>query len=422
MRILYFARRVNDLDHATPVLWEFLEQNSGSVCIVVIGDRQLVDDPRIRFLATYAATEVLHFEDILQKRSRPDGMRTWRGLTRFYLRFRPRKRDLLVNDSAILFDRITRDDPEGTVALFDWCAGDSINQFYDAALQQCNLRGIVSVSIPHGDEPHHSYLNAVRHLDRNAPRWSPRYGEALAGFDFVIAPNERCAARFRPEIPDDRLKILGSARYSEKWMSEGLPRVQAVSSNRQLQAGTIVMFLRNSAYPIFWEEVERTIEMLSQLDGVSLVVQHHVTAESKQLIRKYPLLAPGQRGNVLVDGGQLSSAELVRRAAAVIDLGTSATFEAIRLRVPVLSPEYLHATRTTVSDLLPSSIVLGRDEMLSQLDTILANPQTTNYSDDDCRNFISQMLDIPDAHVLERHIAFLRHSVGEKHAALASVA
>ena len=82
--------------------------------------------------------------------------------------------------------------------------------------------------------------------------------EATKIFDAVVVPNELCAKRYRPFMDDSALRVLGSPRYNSAWLAilnDLLPAYEFGAHDGL----NIVLFLRSPQYPIFWQEVERTI-------------------------------------------------------------------------------------------------------------------------------------------------------------------
>ena len=131
------------------------------------------------------------------------------------------------------------------------------------------------------------------------------------------------------------------------------------------------MFLRNYNYPIFWEEVIRTIKLLQQFPGIYLVVRHHTRSDTvKYLIREYHELCKNTPSVEFVFDN-VHSASLLKWTDVVLDLGTSVVYEAIKQKKPVLSMEYLHAYRSNIAQYMESCDIKCRDDLYNLIQTFL---------------------------------------------------
>ena len=117
----------------------------------------------------------------------------------------------------------------------------------------------------------------------------------------------------------------------------------------------VVLFLRNTGYPIFWEEIVRTIKLILQFPEIYLIVKHHPrNRSSKKLTRELISLYPEIKQNIgknlkFIYSGDVNSASLVKWTDLVIDVGTSVAFGAVKEGKPVLMPEYLHANYSAIA-------------------------------------------------------------------------
>ncbi|MEM9354005.1 MAG: hypothetical protein AAGA92_13405 [Planctomycetota bacterium] len=426
--IVYFARRPNDLDHVVPVLWNWLERGAGRVDVVPIGNPSLAQDPRLRFLERFEAVKVWGLGDLVSRELYRPYERYWqtrpsltpsklkRAWNRHVVR-PPKDYGTILGTLAEPLLRKFADKANRSTVLLDWaCDGDDRLHFDNVLHSLKDSMGFTTVAMPHGDEPHHTALGMTGLHAVDPARACVSY-KNCGRFDYVVAPNEPCATRFRGHVPDSRLKVLGSARFSRAWVASGASEVFGEQSQENVGRPFVVMFLRDLGYPVFWEEVLRTFDLLSH-SGARLIVQRHLTDNaSRKMDRMYPGLRLGDHGSYAVTADPAASGWLASHAAAVIDLGTSICFESVRLGVPVISPEYLHATHTWVSLLMPSTRAYDRCGLLEAVQKAVAAPGAPNYSPEERRTFVETMLDVPDEHVLERHTEFLLRSVQQRQSA-----
>jgi len=177
----------------------------------------------------------------------------------------------------------------------------------------------------------------------------------------------------------------------------------------------LVLFLRHSGYPIFWQEVISTIELLTQSGNVDLVVVHHTRAVNQDnLMEMYPQLQRHDHREFAVVATDVPATSLVEWADVVLDLGTSAVFEAVTQGKPVLELEYLHATHTTISAMIPGSVMMCRDHLYDTVDKFLRNGTAGFYNEVDRKRFVSAMVNVPDCDVLPRYVSLLRDMLCQK--------
>ncbi|MFP4139153.1 MAG: hypothetical protein ACLFVH_02505 [Phycisphaerae bacterium] len=444
-KALVFLRHNNDVDQIVPVLWKWLTTSDVCVKVVLSGETDLSDDYRIEFLRRFDRFEAQHIYELLapEERSMRKGriLEERRQLARqedrrhrmeridALPRFHPRRilRGVLrrmrggaqslvrphwsipwVGHDESLFARIIEQelgDVGRALLVFDWISDNMVDyrRYAMGFMLAARRRGIRTVSLPHGDEPHACWMTRRDELDRSAPDIYSTGAE----FSAVVVPNELCQVRYLPHMPPERVPVLGSARYNKEWVSvidRLLPEYDPVGRHEGLH---LVMYLRHFGYPLFWDEIVRTIQMVTRFPDVHLVVVHHPRHRTLDpLIQAFPDLATGQSGNVSIVSN-VPSGSLIRWADAVLDLGTSAVFEAVRLNKPILSMEYLHATYTTVSRLMPKTICHCRDHVLDAIEALRQDPSAVGLDPVSRRRFLSEVVDVPDENVLPRYVEFL---------------
>lgn len=445
-KALVFLRHNNDVDQIVPVLWKWLSTSDVHVKVILSGEKDLSNDYRIDFLRQFDRFEARHVYELLsadERALREDRIRRERQqLARLkdqrermakidaLPKLHPRRvlrglarRMRIANESPHVQARWTipwvghdeafaqrvieqeLGDADDALLIFDWIS-DNMGAYRSYAMQFVALArnmGVPIVSLPHGDEPHACWMTRRDELDRSAPDIYSTGAE----FDAVVAPNALCQVRYQPHLPIERVPVLGSARYSKEWVSvidQLLPEYDPPEPHDPLH---LVMYLRHFGYPLFWDEIVRTIQMVTRFPDVHLVVVHHPRHRTLDpLIRAFPELATGRAGNVSIVS-DVPSGSLIRWADAVLDLGTSAVFEAVRLNKPILSMEYLHATYTTVSRLMPETICHCRDHVLDAVEALRKDRSALQLDPDSRQRFLREVVDVPDENILPRYVEFL---------------
>jgi len=291
------------------------------------------------------------------------------------------------------------------IVVFDWIT----NHFVEQIVQMAKNRRYITISLPHGDRPYVSHLESINDLNYSCLDSH----EPSKIYDYVVVPNALCYERYERYLEKDRIKILGSPRYCDEWMkiiSDSIPKYEEKDSQGKLK---IVFFLRNTGYPIFWDEVVRTIKLIMQFDGLYLIVKHHPrnrTARklTKQLISKYPKIEKNIGKNLKFIYEGIDSGSLLKWADVVIDIGTSVTWEAVKQKKPVLMLEYIYANYSTIAYYMKTTEIKCRDELYDILQKFIENKNLKIYNENERRRFIKEVIDATDKYVLERYCKFLK--------------
>ena len=171
----------------------------------------------------------------------------------------------------------------------------------------------------------------------------------------------------------------------------------------------IVLFLRKSVFSIFWDEVERVIHLLAAFPQVELIVKAHTRGGWRQPLSRDVGLR--RLGNVHFVASKVHSAHLLEWADVIVDIATSVAFEAVKLDKPVLAADYLHAGISTVGRYIPECILHCRDDIYSKVDGFINEGCDNFYNDVHRREFLAEIVDVPDTDVLPRYVDLLESQV-----------
>ena len=419
MKALFFLRHYNDIDHITPVVHKWIER--GHTCdVVLVGEAHFREDFRVVYLDTLDGVRVARIDEILgypqfvrmrlQKLLLDRNLRGSlpAGFTRMLDRvFTAEKRAKFWERTArlILERSFPRNEP-GVVA-FDWISSNSVFpiEFVQIVVAAAREMGLKTVSLPHGDSPHANFLVRVEELSME-PR---KKFAAAAMFDRIVVPNELCATRFRPFVDSSSVAVLGSPRYCDEWLAKLdmlLPESPLEDEPDKLK---IALFLRKRDFSVFWDEVDRVIRLLAAFPKVQLIVKAHTRGGWKQPLSRNRALRRLQ--NVRFVASKVHSSHLLSWADVVIDIATSVAFEAVKLNKPVLAADYLHAGISTVGTYMPECVLNCRDDIYSRVESFLSNGCDNFYVDEHRRQFLAEIVDVPDPAVLPRYVDLLESQV-----------
>lgn len=398
MKALFFLRHHNDVDHIAPVIFKCIKSGILDVRVISV-TRSLakMQDYRLKFLQSAGKCSFNSIASYIKEISDHSEEEELFNVC-------------LDADIERMLDAEIGLKPG--VVIFEWVTSGmgAWRDFVKRVMMAAHKRNITCVSLPHGDEPHHCRMTRSEELTyESADIYAPG-----AWFDYIVVPNQACYPRYSPHMPDNRIKVFGSPRYNREWLdihTPLAPEYRPLGSEGKLK---LVLFMRPFHYPIFWDELPRTIKLLTNIPGVFLTVKHHTRLVwLKPLLQKYPELAPCSKENLRIIADDVLSTSLIKWADAIIDLGTSAVFEAIQWSKPALSPEYLHATYTNISYYFPGSVLLCRDHLYETVYALRSNPGTSAYDEEEKARFIREMIHVPDEHVLTRYADFIAGISGE---------
>jgi len=413
-KAFFFLRHNNDIDHITPILYKWLSTKNIPTDIIITSNRKLLDDYRINYLKKFKNVRIFYINDLFKKYS----LEYFFNI--FYFKYTNDCDKIIKRYSYIkkianrtinhIANRIFKEINKGIV-VFDW----TITHFVQQILQNAKERGYTTISLPHGDRPYINFFETKNDLNYSCMESH----KPLEIFDYVVVPNNLCFKRYENYVEKHRIKVLGSPRYSDEWMeiiSDSIAPFNIEGSEKKLK---IVFFLRNINYPIFWDEVVRTIKLILQFPNIYLIVKHHprnTTAKklTKKLINLYPEVKQDLDKNLKFIYAGVSSDSLLKWADLIIDIGTSVTWEPVKRGQPVLMLEYLHSNYSTVAYYIKGSEMKCKDELYDMLQAFIKNKNPRFYDEKERKKFIKEVIDVPDKHILERYCEFLESCFNDK--------
>lgn len=423
MKTLFFLRHYNDIDHITPVIYKWAI--TGHQCdVVLLGSAKFRRDYRIQFLKQLSGVRVAHIREVLGWRR----FLMWR-LQAYMLtgnvrripvlrslaeraseRYDQTRREQLWRETTeILLTRCFGNAEDGVIA-FDWVEKNSVIsvEWIKVLINMAHARKIHVVSLPHGDSPH---INQLIHRGERKVGPDAVFSNADI-FDRLVVPNELCAKRFRPFLDEEKIAVLGSPRFCEEWLHklyEILPPSPIERSDSTLK---IVMFLRKANFSTFWEEVAEVVHLIAELPGTEIIIKPHTRGGWKQSLTKDKLIK--RLSNVRIADDNAHSAHLMQWADVIIDLATSVIFEAVRAKKPVLAADYLIAGRSTVAHYMPEAELRCRDDVYEKINRFLIQGCDDFYVEAHHRQFLQEMLDVPDGRVLAHYVSLLEDPSGKQ--------
>ncbi|MFY0690142.1 MAG: hypothetical protein JXQ90_23415 [Cyclobacteriaceae bacterium] len=400
-KIWIFIRAYNDLDNIIPVVYKLILKKVG-VHIIITGSKSLLQDYRLKYLKNIGE---FHLESI-NKYRKPLIFRLLGNLNDpnslkeliYYELMGRSPNSPLISDVQIA-DKLMKTVDEGDVICFDW----DHSLFAQKVCKLSREKGVVTIALPHACSPCLNYLLAKEAISLRKSEIKPH----LDTYDFNIQPNtinQQRSLHIGTSIKE-KLPILGSPRYSKEWVNK-----HAEFADKYDWKGpgkvNFVFFLRDSNCAVHLEEMFRSLAILRSYLEVNLVIKYH-TRISRKSIRLMKFHALDKHPNVRTAKDDISSISLIIWSDVVVNLGTSAAFDAVWFNKKIFSPEYLHPNISATGHYFPSSEIKTRDQWHDMTQKAITSTENFTYSEEERQKFIKEMIEIEDEHVLDRYAKFI---------------
>ena len=336
-KYLFHLASYNDVDHITPIIYQFLKNNN-VVKILFISKFDYKNDCRINFLKKYRNLEIANLTKIEKiKRtiffsSLSQRLQTKLNINRLVLFLLnilwPNRRIIGVNS-----------------VIYGWAAPYLPNLF------EAKYQGIKVVSIPHGQ-------SVFCNIDIN-PRYKKIYSERGHYFDFsprnifdkyIFQSKRHRDINIKLGLNKQTAIALGSLRYFPEWsklnlklVKEDSTTVLPIPKSNQLK---IVFFCPHWDHNVDIKKTFETLEKIIQNKNYLLIVRTH-TRETKYSNKINTLLK--DQSNAIINTKDHSPL-LIDWADIVINFASSIGIEALLQNKTIINLPYLHDNKTIFDD------------------------------------------------------------------------
>jgi hypothetical protein len=401
---LFLIRHFNDVDHFTPIVWRMQASNLPVAIYCLNPKYDIKGDYRLRFLKK-KGVKVSYVYDASPR---------FLGLHHFFLRlfirccFYLARKDFGIKNKPLEKLHSTLQNyfyvmgrrhfknakkkyynlewadhflkaSKATVLCFDWIR--SHKYVVDVLIKSANGASVPVLSLPHGvflytnDDPKEGISKEIEYDKYNR-------------FDHVAVQNRL----FRQVIASsgvhpDKIAVLGSARYCDEWSEVNrqiIPRsIQDVHGNGSESKFRVVFMTTRPQYRINVQQVEKTFDMLSQLDNCEVVIKPHTRTGVE---------ADMYRNVKISDVSHLSSVELCEWADVVLVIASSILIESLKLNKPSLYLKYLHQNTTEYEELNACWTIHNDQELLEALSSLQNDVNSVPYSQANVNRFFEEII------------------------------
>jgi hypothetical protein len=246
-------------------------------------------------------------------------------------------------------------------------------------LKAANEKSVPTIALPHG------VFIYTNNFVKTGSTEEDRY-DKFNRFDFIITQNKlRKEVLVRAGVQRKKIIVMGSARYCNEWMTQNkmiLPRT--MNSNTESPGILKAVFMTTRfAYKIDVERMLKTLDLLSELKGIEIVVKPHTrSGKEAKVYESIPL------SNVY----KFSSVELCEWADVMLVIGSSILIETLVQRKPVLYLKYLHENTTEYEELGACWTIHDEAELKDALLSLQVNKAKVPYTEENINRFLSEII------------------------------
>jgi hypothetical protein len=398
---LFFVRHFNDIDHLTPVVWK-LQKDSYPVAVFCMNFRyDIKQDYRLRFLQDQGVTVDYLYDAFYEKRDPVHQFlyslfRTCyhaeQKLTQDYQSpsgLLPKLLGQLVGLAGTMFYKIARliyyghrwarsvlERTNAQAVCFDYI----MPRLYvvDAFLKAARKMSIPILALPHGIQ---LYTNEITKPKSTEARRFAKFNR----FDFIIATNKlRKDFLVKAGVAEDKIAVLGSARYCRAWLEQNNEIVPAAAakfsgSSEKLK---VVLMPSKPQCRLDMERMFASCRLIAELNGIEAVIKPHTRTHTIGQFGNYPL----------PDVSHLLTADLCGWADVLLVVGSSVMTEALMRGKPVLYLKYLHDNTTLFEELGACWIIHNEVELKNALVSLQTQKADVPYGKESVAAFLSQVV------------------------------
>ncbi len=399
---LFFVREFNDIDHITPIVWKLQQDNYPVAVFCLNPEYDLHADYRLRFLRNQGVKVAYIFDEFSRNLGPTHRVMRFVGRTSFALanRLDHHSRTFFSAGLATLqkyarkigkkvykrcrqkfydiaWARDIIEQSGARVVCFDHV---NPNRYVvDILLTAAGEKSVPSIALPHGV---FIYTNS---FVRTGSSEESRY-EKFNRFDYIITQNKlRADVLARAGVDKERISVMGSARYCREWMAQNkkiLPRTMKLVTKNSGRLKVVFMTTR-FAYRIDVERMLKTFDLLSEIEGMEIVVKPHTrSGQEAQVYENVPL------SNVY----EYSSVELCEWADVMLVIGSSILIETLVQGKPVLYLKYLHENTTEYEELGACWTIHDEAELKDALLSLQSNEADLPYTEENSNRFLSEII------------------------------
>lgn len=406
---LFFIRHFNDIDHITPIVWKMKLDNYPAAVYCLNPQYDIHNDYRLRFLKEQGILVESIYDAFTHERNRLH--QTMRSLYMWlFAKGKKLDYDKQISRWGLLLSRQGRIDLmrhylrklgtklfKLTRKIFytkNWarnileqnsarvlCFDHIIQNHYVVAvlLGAAKEMSLPTIALPHGV---YLYTNESSKTRSTAGQRFSKFDH----FDYVVVQNHlRKNVLVRSGIGEEKVVVLGSARFCEEWVEQNLkilPRM--INTNAKSTEKLKIVFLTSKPQcRIDMERMLNTFDLLSNISEIELMIKPHTRMGVE------PPLFDVRR---VADASDVLTAELCEWADVVLVIGTSVMTEALMRGKPVLYLKYLHANIMFFEECGACWTIRNEAELEDAIQSLRVKRMQVPYTEENVNRYLSEVV------------------------------
>jgi len=375
MKILFFIKAYNDVDHFSPIIHRLLSI-SIPVHIIVFSDLSLDDDYRIDELKKIDGLTIEYLENKYKI------TRSKRKISRlhFYLNklksynspYGVLKRKYFL-DCRREVEFLKNNDIHALV--IEWSTPTSNGLAVEKYFRAAKSIGCTTYSLPHG-------CNIYKNPDVNNGYVNRSYkgrilddAEERNKFDYYIfqgkSRRDQCV---KLGYAPNSTQHWGSVRFYPEWQKLNLKMCPPFDFKLKEESVFKIVFMDHQHdYNVFPDKIQDTLRVLSNIKGVFVLLKASTREGKSSHIEGYEKLIQST-SNMQFAPDDAHSPSLIKWADCVINYGSSIGLEALIQKKPLVTPTHLDAN-TSLFDFYNAGYIVNNDkEMVSVINELMSDP------------------------------------------------
>lgn len=399
---LFFVRAFNDIDHITPVVWKMSQDHYPVAVYCINPEYDIQSDYRLHFLKELGVKVDFIFNDFEQTLGRLHRVTRFLTLASFTAsrrfenahRLKPSILSTIPQNLArtvgILTYELTRrkfynirwarsvlEKTGAKVVCFDWIRPHK--HVVEVLLRAAREMSIPALALPHGVFLYTNDRIKNSSLEEKVYHKYNRY-------DYIVVQNRLFKeVMSKSGVDKKKIFVLGSARYCKDWMAQNnkiLPRKIELKAEDAEKLRVIFMTTR-PYYRINVDKMRKTFDILSNLEGIEVMVKPHTrTGREADMYKDLPL------SNVT----DISSVELCEWADVVLVVASSIIIEALIKGKPALYLKYLHENSVEYEEFGACWTIHDENELKDALLSLKHRKSSVPYPEENVNRWLSEII------------------------------
>jgi len=399
MRPLFILRAYNDIDHISPLIYQYIIKGQKPV-VLFISSQNFIEDERIKFIKKTGDVEIIIKPDFLHEKYvnflGSENKKNFLNKISTKIYYQLLKRDSFFGKLIrnVFFDfsneyKFLKEKKIGTL-IVEW-GNPFVKGFnFEKIIVCAKAIGIPIFSLPHGlniflnSDLHQVSINALKQRGQitTFKNWN--------FYDYVVVQtkfHKEHLSRFG--LNRDRIKVWGSLRYCYEWQKINLKLYKPfLSKNNSDNKCKIVFMLPHWIYNVYKKETLDLIFKIAQKKNVYLVIKDHTREDTGMFpVEKRNFFLEAK--NVEFDNSN-SSTSLISWSDITINVGSSIGIEALLQNKLLINPIYLTFNRLAQEANSKTLSPKNDKDVLESIDNYINNNYTNDKKERD--NLINRLV------------------------------